>query len=78
MRYIIPKSYVWDHYPPKNTKGMGNPLNKLTHFVNTIEIIYASIRRQAFTYYHPPPIRGTYENFFDFEKAKAEHNQRIE
>ena len=55
--------------PICNGQEMGNLLNKLTHFVNTIEIIYASIRKQAFTNYHPPPTIGTYERFFDTQEA---------
>ena len=70
MRYIIPTSYVWDHYPPKTTKEMGNLLNKLTHYINSIEIFYSHIRKQAWTNYHPPPFERHVWRFLFLKRLK--------
>ena len=54
MRYIIPTSYVWDHYPPKNTKETGNLLNKLTHFVSEV-LYWTQMYTKKFQINIPPP-----------------------
>ena len=72
MRYIIPKSYVWDHYPPNEDKEMGNLLN-LTHAVNAV-LNWTQMYAKKFQINIPPPVRGTYERFFDFEKTKKKHH----
>ena len=57
---------------------MGNLLKKLTHYINSIEMFYSQIRKQAWTVYHPPPIKGIYEFFNAPRKYKAKPERGFE
>ena len=62
----------------KKAKVMGNHLKNLiqTIFNNSIEIVYSSVQRQAWTSFHPPPLlkdkyNGTHKRLKIFHRRTS-------